>query len=154
VQPAWRDERVMRAGRGKRGRRTAVEAEVAEPTDTRPRVPSYVIIFTEAEKETELRGQVFRGGHFDGMDFSRADLSFARFQDVTLTNCNFTQANLRGVLFVRCDLRWSTLDRIRLGKNRFELAFFAGCTGLTAQQRRYIDRHGGTFTLDAPRGGA
>ncbi len=146
---------VMSVGRGRRtGRAAAVEELAADENEnTRQRARSYAVIFTEAEKKTELRGQVFRGGHFDGMDFSRADLSFARFQDVTLAACNFARANLRGATFVRCDLRWSAFDRARLGKNRFELAFFAGCTGLTRPQRLYIGRHGGTFTLDAPRAG-
>jgi hypothetical protein len=74
------------------------------------------------------------------------------FGDVTLTGCNFARANLRGVTFLRCDLRGSTFERVRLGKNQFELAFFAGCTGLTNKQRQYIQRHGGTFTLDRPTG--
>lgn len=122
--------------------------------DAKSHGPAFVVIFTEAEKKEELQGHVFRGGHLDGVDFSRADLSLARFQNVTLTACNFARADLRGASFIRCDLRWSTFDRVRLGKNQFDLALFAGCTGLTAKQRHYIERHGGTFAFDVPRGQA
>jgi len=133
-------------------RMSSTELDAYKFQDTKSHGPSFVVIFTENEKREELRGHVFREAHFDGVDFSRADLSFARFENVTLTACNFARANLRGASFVRCDLRWSTFERVRFAKNHFELAFFAGCTGLIGAQRRYVERHGGTFTVDAPRG--
>lgn len=140
----------MRVGCGRRGGRgSVVEVEEAEPTRSLAR--AYASIFTDAEKKRGLRRQVFRNGRFDGVDFSRADLSYTRFEDVTLSGSNFTRANLRGVTFVRCDLRGSTFERALLGKNHFELALFAGSRGLTNKQREYIQRHGGTFALDGPK---
>lgn len=138
-------------GRGRR-RRLRDATPQNEPEERRPPVPC-AVVFTESEKKTELRGYVFRRADFAAVDFSGADLSYARFEDVDLTYCDFGRANLRGAAFVRCDLRWSAFARAKLGKNRFELACCAGATGLTLDQRRYIQRHGGSFTLDAPRGG-
>ena len=95
----------------------SVELDMYRFQDAKSHGRAFIAIFTEREKKEELRGHVLREGRFDGVDFSRADLAFAKFQNITLTACNFARANLSGASFVRCDLRWSTFDRAYFGNN-------------------------------------
>jgi uncharacterized protein YjbI with pentapeptide repeats len=104
-----------------------------------------VRIFTDGEKH-ELAGQVFRDVQFDDVDFSGADLSGARFETVSLRNCDFKRADLRDVAFVDCDLRGASLHEAALGDNDFLGSWFAGVTGLSVQQIRYVFLKGGTFS--------
>lgn len=117
--------------------------------ESRERAPSaernHFQVFTQAEKKSELRGQIFRNVKLDGADLSSADLSYARFERCSLAGCNFSHSSLRGVEFVDTDLRRSRFVHVRFGKNRFEGALFEGAEGLTKDQLKYIKRHGGSL---------
>ena len=64
---------------------------------------------------------------------------------MSLRGCDFRQADLRGAEFVNCDLREASLHQAELGDNRFDGTWFAGVTGLSVEQTRYIFRCGGSF---------
>ena len=117
--------------------------------ESRERAPareaSCLQVFTQGERRSELRGQIFRNVNLDGVDLSWADLSLARFEHCSLVGADFSHSTLRGTEFVDADLRRSCLEHIRFGKNRFKASFFEGAQGLSRAQTRYITRHGGTF---------
>ncbi len=105
----------------------------------------YIIrVFSEDEKR-ELGEQVFHAVSLDCVDFAGADLRRTRFDTVSLRGCDFRLADLRGAEFVNCDLREASLNQAELGDNRFDGSWFAGATGLSVDQTRYIATCGGSF---------
>src|SRR4051794_17242356 len=93
--------RPLDMARGMQMRRRMTDATRPLRASVTPR--TYESILTAKEKSA-LSGHVFRASRFDGIDFSGADLSFARFEDASLVGCNFSSANLKGATFIRCDL--------------------------------------------------
>lgn len=101
-------------------------------------------IFTECEKSALSKSR-FRDLNLDDIDFRGANLRGAEFVDVSLAACDFQGADLRGARFVNCDLRRARFEGAALAGNRFDSSWLTGASGLSDEQRHYVERRGGSF---------
>jgi uncharacterized protein YjbI with pentapeptide repeats len=92
-----------------------------------------------------LVGHLFQQVRLDSVDFSAADLRIASFIDSCLRGSDFSCADLRGASFVRCDLRGARFAGTAFAHNWFFDSCFVDATGLSKDERAYIQERGGSF---------
>ena len=111
--------------------------------------PSLTGALTIKEKQ-RLAGEVFRRRNLDGLDLRGANLSDARFENVSLRGADFTDANLTGAAFHWCDLRQADFSGARLDGNSFTRSTVRGARGLDSERMSYLADCGATLDDEPP----